>query len=102
MHIVSISNIGLPEKRMDYIMRLLYKRSKLPNIEYELEELQSVLSSNFFVFFDLFFWSLFISLFSLTVHQSVFTFFIVFGGFFLFGIALFILLHVLIADSEKR
>lgn len=83
-------------------MRMLAKRSKLPNIDSELKMLERTLNSSIFMIFDLLFWAIFLSLFSYTVHQSIFYMSMIFIFFITAGLIVFFVVNRIFRLSDPQ
>ncbi|MDQ0184037.1 TRAP-type uncharacterized transport system fused permease subunit [Cytobacillus kochii] len=82
-------------------MRMLAKRSKLPNIDSELKILERTLNSSIFIMLDLLFLAAFLSLFTYTVHQSIFYTSMIFIFFITAGLVVFSVVNRIFLSGRK-
>ncbi|WP_080845719.1 hypothetical protein [Cytobacillus gottheilii] len=82
-------------------MRLFFDPKKYTrNIQQiDIEILDKVLSSGYFVFLDLIFWSFLLTMLTFEVHASIFIGFIIFVSSYVFGIILYNLLNLWLKEQ---
>ncbi|KOP83131.1 hypothetical protein ACFFHH_07690 [Cytobacillus solani] len=74
-------------------MRFLYRRAKYRTHELDTKVVEDVLSSDFFIFIDLFFWSLLMTLLTLSLHFSLLGACTIFISSYIFGASLHLFLR---------
>lgn len=74
-------------------MKIIYKRTSYEEIQSDLKMVQDRLNSGYFILIDLFFWALFLSIFSAQAQHSILMTFIIFISFYVSGLFLFLLLR---------
>ena len=74
-------------------MKFIYKRPPYEEIQSDLKMVQDTLNSGYFMIIDLFFWALFLTVFSPPAQHSVRMAFIIFISFYVSGLFLFMLLR---------
>ena len=74
-------------------MKFIYKRTCHEDLESDLKFVQDTLNSGSFMLIDLFFWALFLTIFSPPAQHSIKIALIIFSFFYVFGLCLFILLR---------
>ncbi|QED48327.1 hypothetical protein [Cytobacillus dafuensis] len=82
-------------------MRLLFRKSKYQLSDSDLEPVEEVLGSGNFVFIDLFFWSLFITLMTISHHFSILWGILIFFSSYFFGGGLFYCLKKWLGDQPE-
>ncbi|MBY0122701.1 hypothetical protein [Bacillus sp. S/N-304-OC-R1] len=80
-------------------MRFLFRRAKYHLQESDLEAVEEVLGSDYFIFIDLFFWSLFISILTMSLHFSFLWGSFIFLGSYSFGAGLYFILRKWLGDQ---
>ncbi|EOO14698.1 MULTISPECIES: hypothetical protein [Bacillus cereus group] len=74
-------------------MRLLYKRLKYSELEAELQLVESVLSSGYFILLDIFFLSSLLTVLTFSLHHSFLVAFFTFISFYIVCSSIFFLLR---------
>lgn len=82
-------------------MRFLYKRISDKELQSHFEMVQDVVNSIYFVLIDLFLIGLFLSIFTMHVHQSIKLAIFIFIAFYVFGVTIYLLLRKWIKDGQK-
>jgi hypothetical protein len=73
-------------------MKFNYKETSFEDVQSDLQMVQDTLNSGYFLLIDLFFWALFLTIFTAPTQHSVGISFIIFISFYLSGLLLFMLL----------
>lgn len=80
-------------------MRFRFKRGLEEDLQSDLNKVQDTLQSGYFMLIDLLFWAFLLTLFTKPAHQSIHWLIIVYFGYYLMGVCLFLLLRILIKDA---
>ncbi|WP_428908436.1 hypothetical protein [Niallia sp. Krafla_26] len=85
-------------------MRFRFKRGLEEELQTDLKTVQDTLQSGYFMLIDLFFWALLLTVFTKPVHHSIQWIIIVFFGYYIMGVCLFLLLRALfkVSFSTKK
>ncbi|MBB6444608.1 hypothetical protein [Bacillus benzoevorans] len=82
-------------------MRFLHKRVPEEELQTHFKMLEDVVNSVYFILIDLFFCGLFLSMFTLSVHHSIKISILIFIGFYLFGVSIYLLLKKWLKDGTQ-
>ena len=74
-------------------MKFIYKRTSFEDLQSDLKMVQDTLNSGYFIMIDLLFWALFLTIFSPPAQHSIRMAFMIFIGFYVSGLFLFMLLR---------
>jgi len=74
-------------------MKFFYKRTSFDDSQNDLKIVQDTLNSGYFIMIDLLFWALFLTIFSPPAQHSIRMAFMIFIGFYVSGLFLFMLLR---------
>ena len=79
-------------------MRFMYRGTADEELQSDLDIVQKKLNSGYFMVIDIFFWALFLTIFTTPAQQSIKLAVIIFIGYYVSGVCLFILLKCLLKD----
>jgi len=74
-------------------MKFIYKRTSFEDSQSDLKIVQDTLNSGYFIMIDLLFWALFLTISSPPAQHSIKMAFMIFIGFYVSGLFLFMLLR---------
>ncbi|WP_338447936.1 hypothetical protein R4Z09_16990 [Niallia oryzisoli] len=79
-------------------MRFMFKRAAREELQTDLNIVQQTLNSGYFMLIDLLFWSLLLTIFTTPAHHSFLMAVIIFFGYYISGISIFLLLRSLLKE----
>jgi hypothetical protein len=79
-------------------MRYIDKREAPDDVQADFNAVQETLCSGYFIFIDLFFWSMFLSIYTFSSHYSIIRASIIFTSFYICGLCLFLCLKKWVKD----
>lgn len=82
-------------------MRFRFKEGADKELQSDLNTVQEILNSGYFIFIDLCFWALLLTILTKTALPSIQWMVIIYICYYLFGVALFLLLRTLCKDSPS-